>query len=280
MIEISKIIERELSYWIAKNHNYKQFFDKLKVEKCILAIRFDLNNNPLKEKIITDFIKGAAIIRHALIKKTEEYDAEIDRLMRPLFELMEQRRATPDYQDQIINAQITGESIIQSNNVITPITAKAIKLHIGRLKASPWTPKDIEAIEKDFKEYTEGKYTTPPKTKPPKPIKPFEQYFAPKYREVLPELCKLIFNANNSQKDYAIMVCLLHEKYLLTFERADLYKSWYNFIERSFSPKESFAAINNHFIDIDPAYVCNESDIRYKQLKKAFEKVLKDKNIK
>lgn len=280
MSEISEIIEREIAYWTSKNRNYKKYFEKRSITSSIMSIDDILQNNSLKDKIITDYIKGVALMGQAGLHKTEEYNDEIDKLTHPLWDIILKTIKSKSYQKHIFDAEITGKEVLQVNGVTTLLNMEELLLQQRREKSILLTPKDVAALKNRLITYKHSQHQAKPQIKPPKPIKPFEQYFAPKYREVLPELCKLIFNANNSQKDYAIMVCLLHEKYLLTFERANLYKSWYNFIERSFSTKESFAAINNHFIDTFPAYVCNESDIRYKQLKTAFEKALKDKNIK
>lgn len=121
------------------------------------------------------------------------------------------------------------------------------------------------------------------KSKQLQTIKLFSEYFAPEKREILSEICKMLFNSNNSPKEYAIMFSLLTQNDLLHIpdkKRVQYFKSWYVFIERTLPLRDNFEAINKHFIDVNAkGFVFDESDLDYLKLEALFEKTLKDKRI-
>ena len=113
--------------------------------------------------------------------------------------------------------------------------------------------------------------------KPAKAIEPFHKYFVERYKKTLPDLCKTVFDERHSPKDYAIMICLIKEKFLLSFTPTHLYQSWYNFIGRKL--EENYNAISNNYVE----RVVGEFDtfdLDYVNLKSSFEKALKANNIK
>ena len=282
MNDTGAIVKREISYYEEYDIKYKKFFKGRVISGLILFCKAATQNHESKDKLISGFIAGLALLKVYLETQDQQRMEESNELLKPGFDLIIKYLKSPDYVKQIIDAEITGESILVINGEKIPITAKAILLHIGRIKAFPLTPVDIAAISRDFKQYSidQNTLTTQPlkKTRVPKVVKPFTQYFLDKYREVLPELCKSVFNARNSQKDYAIMVCLLREKYLISFTPTHFYKAWYIFIGRTIPEGENFNAITKNYIEREVGDF-DVFDNDYKTLKKAFENELKTNKI-
>jgi hypothetical protein len=95
-----------------------------------------------------------------------------------------------------------------------------------------------------------------------------------KDQQKLSEICKNLFNTNNSPKDYAIMLCLLSEKgfiLILNKQRTLFYIAWYKFIERDAPPNKNFCSINKYIDDKASGFVFkDESDGDYRSMKNAF----------
>jgi hypothetical protein len=104
-----------------------------------------------------------------------------------------------------------------------------------------------------------------------------------KSQEKLSEICKNLFNTNNSPKDYAVMLCLLSEKgytLILNKQRVDFYTAWYNFIDRPLPAKNNFCSINKYIDDKAAGFVFkDESDGDYRSMKNAFYNVLSKMNL-
>jgi hypothetical protein len=64
-------------------------------------------------------------------------------------------------------------------------------------------------------------------------IKPFTEWLNHKKPEKLASICKYVFDAKHRQKDYAVMLCLLHQYDYIDLNkkhRKDFYDSWFDFI--------------------------------------------------
>jgi hypothetical protein len=119
--------------------------------------------------------------------------------------------------------------------------------------------------------------------KPTQDNKQFFQYLIHDKPKELADICKMLFNNNNSPKEYAIMFCLLTQNDLLNIpdrKRTDYFKAWYNFIEKPFPDRNNFAAINKCFLEInETGFLFDEYDYDYLKLKAVFEKTLNNKRI-
>jgi len=106
----------------------------------------------------------------------------------------------------------------------------------------------------------------------------FPELFQPKYK-VIPEICKIIFNAVESPKNYAIMFSLLEENRLLRISpncRTKYFKAWYKYVNKSEPNSGKWGAINDHFKGKDDQRFNNEKDPAYKKFKEDFEQALKE----
>jgi len=119
--------------------------------------------------------------------------------------------------------------------------------------------------------------------KNPNTIILFPDCFQPAHREILPELCRKLFDCNKRPKDYAIMFCLLTQFELLHIpdkKRSDYFTSWYNYIERPIPTKNNFYAINKYIIEVNSTgFLFTEFDFDYLNLKPLFEKELTNNKI-
>jgi hypothetical protein len=84
-----------------------------------------------------------------------------------------------------------------------------------------------------------------------KPEKLFHEFLNHNKKENFAKVCKELFNANNSPKDYAIMLCLLSEEGIVTIPnrgRSSFFSAWYKYIDKILPKNKNFYAINK-FID-------------------------------
>ena len=98
----------------------------------------------------------------------------------------------------------------------------------------------------------------------------------------IPELCKNIFNRNDSPTDYAVMFCLLQQKGIITIppgKRVLYYKAWYKYIDKPEPASGGWTAINKHFGRNKYKTFRDEGSDYFKDLKKAFDQAIKDKLI-
>lgn len=107
-------------------------------------------------------------------------------------------------------------------------------------------------ISKYFIKIMNGYLEDEKKKREKKKNKAFKDYFDPKYS--IDDLNKLkkIFNKNNSPKEYAIMICLLTQKKLVSIKdggRAEFFRAWYDFIEETKPGNSNFFAINKYIDD-------------------------------
>ena len=114
-------------------------------------------------------------------------------------------------------------------------------------------------------------------------VKPFSEYFVPKNQNELAEICKSIFNKNDSPKDYAIMLCLISQRgfvVILDKKRKDFFAAWYRYINRPLPKRSNFTAINKFMYEkIAIGFVFKNEDTDYYSLERAFDKALKNSGI-
>lgn len=85
-----------------------------------------------------------------------------------------------------------------------------------------------------------------------KPVKSFSGYINHDQPAGLAEICKKVFNRNNSPKEYAIMFVLLSSRRLILIARGRrkaFFEAWYDFIGKSYNPGTNFYAINKYIVE-------------------------------
>jgi len=163
----NRILRLTVSFWKNTNSTYNDYF-QLKEIKSILNYVDAISSQIPNEELIINFVKGLSLL--PLIQNTndkaelEVYELEFDELFQPLFKILQEYLET-SYRDYIIDKEVTGEEIIQTDRVIVPITKKAIKQYIDKTKSFPIAPVDIEKIVLDFIDYKERIYSKAPLSK-------------------------------------------------------------------------------------------------------------------
>jgi hypothetical protein len=155
-----EIIKSKISFWIKKNPKYREYFSISKVQALIHTCEIIAQKYSIDDRYISDFIDGLALSRNYLITKNEEQGEEVDRLMKPLRDLIIEHVTSEEYRKFLIDREISGEAIVQINDVKVPISQKEILLHIGRSKSKPLTPNDIAVIERDWHAYKQKQYNS------------------------------------------------------------------------------------------------------------------------
>ena len=125
---------------------------------------------------------------------------------------------------------------------------------------------------------------TPPKALPentdreePK-IKPFTEWLNHKMPEKLASICKYVFDAKHRQKDYAIMLCLLHQYRYINLNkknRRHFYDSWFQFIGKPFPKNHNYYAINKHIDPYEGFQMIDDDSSHYHNIQGLFDWKLK-----
>lgn len=211
MTDSSVLLDQEITYWINKNANYKRFFERGPIAGSIIICAEVTKSHPERETLIMDFIAGLTLLYLAIGTKSKEQMEQAVVLLKPVSDLIINRTGSSEYRQHIIEAEITGESRIEIRGEIIPITAKAILLHIRRLKAFPLTPKDIAAISRDFKQYTIDQ-NPEVKKQQYKLEKTFSEYFTAYAPKGLPEALKTAF-AKDLVKTLTVLIHTLRHEF-------------------------------------------------------------------
>lgn len=155
-----EIIECEIGLWINMNPYYQDYFRKKSVKALVKLCEIAVQDNPLREKLIIDFIAGLALIPIYNVTKNEQYGEELDTLMKPVIVIVSSKVTSEEYRKFLIDKEISGEAIARINDVTVPISQKEILLHIERSNSIPLTLKDIADIEKNWLRYKQQQYRT------------------------------------------------------------------------------------------------------------------------
>lgn len=158
-------LKNQIDKWLSINPIYNKIFENY---TSLIQIA-DCNSvyYQFTEKVLTEFIDG--LIYSGLYLYYEKKDSEKARwykeegnnILKPVFDTILKHAKSEDYQDFIINKQITGKDILEINNVKVPIDLEAIKLHSKRKSKLLLTREHVEEIEKDFVNYKKELYSEP-----------------------------------------------------------------------------------------------------------------------
>jgi hypothetical protein len=159
------IVRNEIKYWEEKSSILKDFF-QLDTTKGLIEF-VDILSYQIEKQQIKDFICGLTLIPLIVNSKDDgkrnEYEIKCEKLIKPVCDIGSIFLKN-EYQDYIINQQITGNAIIEVDGITEPISTKAIRLHEKRIKKFAWTNEDVEMIQKDFFRYIRELYKEPLKS--------------------------------------------------------------------------------------------------------------------
>ena len=153
--------------------------------------------------------------------------------------------------------------------------------YCGGLISMSYKFNDFEKIFPDHPD--KAQQSVKMKTFPDYLILPSNNGCLKKDQEKLAEICKNLFNANHSPKEYAVMLCLLSEKNLVSVpskRRKDFFLSWYSFIDQPPPSNHNFSVINRFIADKGSSFIFkDEADGDFRNLKNIFFKSLITNNI-
>jgi len=130
-----------------------------------------------------------------------------------------------------------------------------------------------KVLEEVIKDETPVKALTERAARESLKIKPFSEWLNHKNPEKLASICRYVFDVRHSPKDYAIMLCLLHQYGYINLDekhRIDFYDSWFAYIGKSFPKNHNYYAINRyidtygggfHMVDDDKPYYQNKQEL-------------------
>lgn len=109
-------------------------------------------------------------------------------------------------------------------------------------------------------------------------VRPFTDWLHHKNPEKLASVCKQVFDTDHRPKDYAIMLCLLHQNDYIRLpekHRTGFYDSWYAFIGKPFPKNHNYYSINKHIDTNDGFQVINDEEPYYLNIKTLFDRKLR-----
>lgn len=273
------IISRTISFWIEKFPGLEDFFFSKKMKPYIMSCFIISRLKKVKEEDLENFIDGLALIPTYLKSKKEEVGDEFNKSVTPVINELVNLYKSEEYQIALIDKFVVGDESIVINGISVPISRKQILNHIKRKKGFPIRQNDIDEIQKDFVEFKIKQYSNKEiKESKESKIVNFPELFSLQDQYVS-EICKKVFG-KKKPKDFAIMFCILTDMNFLTIsnrDRANYFKSWYQFINKTLPKNNNFWSINKHIIDkaANGLVFKDETDADFINCKYVFEEELK-----
>jgi len=156
-----EIILNEIKAWSDINPLFKSYFIKEPIRTLIEICAIVTLDHPLREELIINFVTGLTALPMFEKTKDERYAFEFEKLTKPVFDQLKEKITSDDYRNTLIDTEISGEGMLQINDVSIPISAKEILLHIRRINATPIIGQDIAEIERDWLKYKRNQYSNP-----------------------------------------------------------------------------------------------------------------------
>lgn len=154
----NNILQKRIEYWLNKMPISKCLLEHEAVFGFLVAMDETTNFREINSKILNDFVDGLVFVSYAIIKNDLESSDFIEHLVRPGLNFIESYIRS-EYQNNLIDNEVTGEEILIIHDIKIPISQKQIKQHIKRTKKLPLTTSDIANITADFIEYKRMMYT-------------------------------------------------------------------------------------------------------------------------
>lgn len=149
----NNILQKRIDYWLNKMPVSKRALEHEGIYDFLLAMDETTNVRDISNKILNDFVDGLVFLPYFIKKNDSESTDFIESLVRPGLDFIESYIKN-EYQDFLINLEVSGEDILRIQNIEIPISQKQIK----RTKKLPLTTEDIAKITTDFVEYKKKMY--------------------------------------------------------------------------------------------------------------------------
>lgn len=157
-MKIKEVIDMEIAFWASMNPFYARYFKHDLVKNLIMLCEALPEITEVSNKMISDFIAGLALIPIYLKNKDERQEQQVDELTKPMLDLIIAHVTSDNFLKQLIEMEVSGESVLNIDGVTTPISIKEILIHIRRSKSFPLTSKQIASIERDWIKYKREQY--------------------------------------------------------------------------------------------------------------------------
>lgn len=157
----NNILQKRMDYWLNKMPVSRRALEHEGIYGFLLAMDETANVRNISNKVLNDFVDGLVFLPYTIKKNDSESTDFIETLVRPGLNFIESYIKN-EYQDFLINQEVSGEDILRIQNIEIPISQKQIKQHIKRTKKIPVTTEDIARITADFVEYKKRLYQPSP----------------------------------------------------------------------------------------------------------------------
>lgn len=144
------LIKQEITHLESIRPLYEEYFQTKRM-KGMIAMCFSAARLPMvNDTMLIDFVKGLSLIPFA---KDELQWKEIDSLLNPVTDFLNEFLSTDVFLNNIIDKEISGDEILKLKNIDVPLSKEAIRLHIKRKGFLPITPEDVAKIQQDLVKY-------------------------------------------------------------------------------------------------------------------------------
>ena len=158
----NRILNEQISKWTAAApDSYIDFYNYRTIIKIADELSEVFN---FSEKDLARIVDGIFFLNLSLKKdsrNSELYNRTAYSHLMLLFDPLIKQLNSDSYKEYIIREQITEEDILEINNMIIKINAKAIILHAKRTSKALITTKDVETVQKSLVRYNKEFYSEP-----------------------------------------------------------------------------------------------------------------------
>lgn len=157
--DYNDIISNEIEYWGETNPYYVKYFNLQKVKTLIDICKIVSENNTLSTNLISDFISGLALYPIYLKTKDDKQGEEVERLIKPVLELLVQEVTSEDYFEKLHNTLAIDPGLVKRNQIDPPITKKELFIHSKRINIIALSKSELSSIKDDWEKWLIQKNT-------------------------------------------------------------------------------------------------------------------------
>ncbi len=148
-----ELIDNELAKYIVQDPYYEKYFQFKPIANFIDYGYYVANFSKITDEMLLHYIE--ACVRFIFLMKDEKEGRTIRRLLNPILNIITEYAKNDTFLELLIESEISGDERLNINGVESPISKKALKLHIKKRMVDFFAlkPEDIVTAQVDFINY-------------------------------------------------------------------------------------------------------------------------------
>ena len=148
-----KLIENELSKYISQEPFFEEYFDLKPIRSYIDYGYYFANFSKISDEMLKNYIEAG--VRFVFLLDDDKEGIKIKELTEPILEVIQLYVKNDTFLELLIESEISGDERLKINDVESPISKRAIKLHIKKRMSNfiALTTEDIVEAQYQFINY-------------------------------------------------------------------------------------------------------------------------------